>query len=120
MPLTVITLSNVPKSLKGDLSKWMQEIATGVYVGNFNTKVREKLWERVTANIEEGEATISYYYRNEIGYKFSTVNTKRESVDFDGIPLVMLKNSENFKEENIKLGYSKASKIRKSKKYKAS
>ena len=35
MPFTVITLQTVPLSLKGDLTKWMQEIATGVYVGNF-------------------------------------------------------------------------------------
>ena len=36
MPFTVITLTNVPNSLRGDLTRWMQEIATGVYVGNFN------------------------------------------------------------------------------------
>ena len=47
MPLTVITVKTVPPSLRGDLTKWMQEIATGVYVGNFNSKVREELWERV-------------------------------------------------------------------------
>lgn len=47
MPFTVITLKNTPNSLRGDPSKWMQEIATGVYVGNFNSKIREELWERV-------------------------------------------------------------------------
>lgn len=40
MPLTVITLKNSPPSLRGDLTKWMQEISIGVYVGNFNTKIR--------------------------------------------------------------------------------
>ena len=44
MPFTVITLKSSPSSLRGDLTKWMQEIATGVYVGNFNKKVREELW----------------------------------------------------------------------------
>ena len=33
MPLTVITVKNAPQALRGDLTKWMQEIATGVYVG---------------------------------------------------------------------------------------
>ena len=47
MPFTVITLKKVPQALRGDLTKWMQEITTGVYIGNFNTKVREKLWKRV-------------------------------------------------------------------------
>lgn len=32
MPLTVITLKKSPPSLRGDLTKWMQEISTGVYV----------------------------------------------------------------------------------------
>lgn len=117
MPLAVITLTNVPKSLRGDLSKWMQEIATGVYVGNFNTKIREQLWTRVKENIGEGQATISYYYRNEIGYKFDTINTHRQSIDFDGIPLVMVLNQCDDEKEVLKSGFSKASKLRKAKKY---
>ena len=70
MPLTVITVKNAPMSLKGDLTKWMQEIATGVYIGNFNSRVREKLWLRVKEKIGRGEATLSYYYRNEMRYDF--------------------------------------------------
>ena len=30
MPFTVITLKKVHPSLRGDLTKWMQEIANGV------------------------------------------------------------------------------------------
>ncbi|MDN6836187.1 MAG: type I-E CRISPR-associated endoribonuclease Cas2e, partial [Lactococcus lactis] len=88
MPFTVITLKKVPNSLRGDLTKWMQEIATGVYVGNFNTKVRSQLWERVIQSVGTGEATMSYVYRNEIGYQFETLNTQRQVADYDGIPLV--------------------------------
>lgn len=89
MPFTVITLKKVPNSLRGDLSRWMQEIATGVYIGNYNSKVREYLWKRIYDTVEEGEATISYSSRNEIGYSFSTCNTERQIIDFDGIPLVL-------------------------------
>ena len=59
MLLTVITVKNAPQLLKGDLTKWMQEIATGVYVGNFNTKVREELWRRVKENVRNRELTRS-------------------------------------------------------------
>lgn len=119
MPLTVITMKKVPKSLRGDLTKWMQEIATGVYVGNFNSKVREELWKRVQENLEEGEATLSYHYRNEIGYKFQTINCQREPVDFDGIPLVLLKTEDIEKEKgpDLKHGFSKAAKFRKAEKF---
>lgn len=111
MPLTVITIKNAPLSLRGDLTKWMQEIATGVYVGNFNARVREKLWDRVQASIGKGEATISYAYRNEIGYQFETMNTQRKVLDFDGIPLVQFPirvESDN----SSSLGYSNVSKYR--------
>ena len=102
--------------MRGDLTKWMQEIDTGVYIGNFNTKIREELWKRVKENVGEGEATISYTYRNEIGYKFETINTQREEIDFEGIPLVLIKKEEKEQQE-IKENFSKASKIHRAKKY---
>lgn len=116
MPLTVITLSKVKNSLKGDLTKWMQEIDTGVYVGNFNSKVRENLWQRVIENIDEGTATLTYAYRNEIGYEFKCINTNRNPVDFDGIPLVLIESKKDDREK-IKFGFSKQAKTRKAKKY---
>lgn len=90
MPFTVITLKNVPPSLRGDLTKWMQEIATGVYVGNFNSRVRENLWKRVCDARGTGEATMSYMCQNEIGYDFMTINADRKVIDYEGIPLILL------------------------------
>lgn len=117
MALTVITLKNSPPSLRGDLTKWMQEISTGVYVGNFNTKIREKLRERIVENVGSGEATMTYAYRNEIGYKFETHNSNKIPIDFDGIPLVFTSNNPKESKKENKLGFSKAAKMRKAKKY---
>lgn len=118
MLFTVITLKKTPSFLRGDLTKWMQEISTGVYVGNFNSKVREKLWQRVIENVKEGEATICYACRNEIGYEFKTNSKEISIADFDGIPLVMVDHKENIREANKgQLGYSKASKLRKAHQY---
>lgn len=113
MPFTVVTLSKVPSSLRGDLTKWLQEVASGVYVGNLNTKVREKLWDRVKDNLKDGEATISYYYRNEIGYKFETINGDREVLDSEGLPLVLIKKEIKEKDKNLKEGFSKAAQFKK-------
>ena len=113
MPFTVITLSKVPSSLRGDLTKWLQEVASGVYVGNLNTKVREKLWDRVKDNLKDGEATISYYYRNEIGYKFETINGDRDVLDSEGFPLVLIKKEEKETETTLKEGFSKAAQFKK-------
>lgn len=113
MPFTVVTLSKVPSSLRGDLTKWLQEVASGVYVGNLNTKVREKLWDRVKDNLKDGEATISYYYRNEIGYKFETINGDREVLDSEGLPLVLIKKEIKEKDKSLKEGFSKAAQFKK-------
>ncbi len=119
MPLTVITIKKVPRSLRGDLTKWMQEIATGVYVGNFNSRVREKLWKRVKESVQDGEATLTYAYRNELGYLFDTINSDREVIDYDGLPLVMLPLKEPT-DEKVKLGFSNAAKFRKAQRYQGS
>lgn len=109
MPMTVITLTNVPSSLRGDLTKWLQEISTGVYVGNINARIREELWERIIDNIKQGQATISYAKRNEIGYDFMVHNTKRDVIYYDGIPLVFLpKESSSLSLQQ--LGFSNAAK----------
>lgn len=115
MPLTVVTLSKVPNSLRGDLTKWMQELATGVYVGSFNIRIRELLWKRIIDNIGDGEATICYPCKNELGYCFDTMNTQREVVDFDGIPIVQRPACKERLDEKQKVGFSNASKFRKSK-----
>lgn len=118
MAVTVITITNAPSALRGDLTKWMQEIATGVYIGNFNAKIRENLWERVKNNIGKGEATLSYHSNNELGYRFETYQNRRKVIDYDGIPLVLFPicESENIS-NNIKYGFSKAYKQRNVKKY---
>ncbi len=108
MPLTVITLTNVPNSLRGELTKWMQEIATGVYVGNFNSRVREQLWQHVCDNVQNGEATISYAARNEIGYTFDSYQTKQEVFELDGLPLVRYPLHQKKDENEKKYGFSKA------------
>lgn len=115
MPFTVITLKKVPESLRGDLTRWMQEITTGVYVGNYNSRIREYLWKRVTDTVGNGEAMICYSCGNEIGYSFLTCNSERQVVDFDGIPLVLIpsKNKSEDNHEEIQLGFSNASKYQK-------
>lgn len=116
MPMTVITMQSSVLSLRGDLTKWMQEIATGVFIGNFNSKIREQLWERVKQNIGRGQATLSYYSRDELGYTFKTYQTERSVVDYDGIQLVKFPSS-SVEKGNLLQGFSNASKFQKIKKF---
>ncbi|HHY09206.1 MAG TPA: type I-E CRISPR-associated endoribonuclease Cas2 [Firmicutes bacterium] len=117
MAMTVITISNAPMSLRGDLTKWMQEIATGVYIGDLNPRVRDKLWERVVESVGRGQATLSYSARNELGYQFRTHRTRQINVSFDGIPLVMIPKGEKAVSNELKHGFSTQAKFRQARKY---
>ena len=53
-------MTNCPPRLRGDLSKWLCEINTGVYVGNVSSRVRDAVWDRVCQNLKNGQA--DYYF----------------------------------------------------------
>lgn len=116
MPLTVITMTNCPPSLRGDLTKWMQEIATGVYVGNFNSRIREELWKRIEDSVGNGSVTMSFSSQNEIGYDFKTIHSHREVVYLDGLPLVSIPSSDML-ECGIKYGFSDAAHFHNARKF---
>lgn len=114
--MIVLCVTNCPASLRGDLSKWLSEINTGVYVGRLSARVREELWDRVCTYIRDGQATMVCSTNNEQGYMFFTHNTTWKPVDFDGITLMQkpLAVSERAEQENIlPQGFSKASKYEK-------
>lgn len=108
--MIVITLTKVPNALRGDLTKWYQEIQTGVYVGNVSARVRDSLWLRIVENIGRGEATMVYNANNELGYQFKTTRHDHQVVDFDGIPLMMHLVAGQSVEKH---GYSNAAKFHK-------
>ncbi|BDR58965.1 type I-E CRISPR-associated endoribonuclease Cas2e [Xylocopilactobacillus apicola] len=112
--MIVITLTKVPRSLRGDLTKWCQEIQTGVYVGNFSARIRDQLWDRIMRDIGNGQATMVFNVQNEFGYQIRTTRIDYQVVDFDGIPLVKRLNKV---EGLVKHGFSNAAKWRKAKKF---
>lgn len=115
--MIVITLSKVPPSLRGALTKWCQEIQTGVYVGKFSARIRDALWNRIERDIGSGEATIVFNAKNELGYQFRTTRADHEVIDLDGLPFLLLKPQGG---ETIEYGFSNAAKQRKVHKFSAS
>lgn len=114
--MIVITLIDCPSSLRGDLTKWLQEINTGVYVGQVSARVREELWKRVTENAKNGRATMVYSAQNEQRLDFRVHNSTWEPIDFDGLKLVLRPSPARIQKlREQRLGYSKAAKIRKAK-----
>ena len=86
--MIVISLTDCPPKVRGDLSKWMCEINTGVYVGTVSARVRDELWLRITENLPRGRATMVYNAANEQRMEFRVHNTTWQPVDFDGLTLM--------------------------------
>jgi CRISPR-associated protein Cas2 len=109
--MIIINVSNCPPKLKGDLTKWLIEINTGIYVGKVNAKVREKLWERVCENISLGNATMVFSTNTEQGFAFKVHNSSWIPTDYEGITLMKIPiGNKKTGEENSKYGFSKVSK----------
>ncbi len=83
--MIVITMSKCPPRLRGDLSLWLMEINTGVYVGQVNYRVREALWKRVCENLQDGQATMVFSTNSEQRMEFRVHNTNWKPTDYDGI-----------------------------------
>jgi CRISPR-associated protein Cas2 len=110
----VVTLTDCPPRLRGDLSKWLMEINTGVYVGNLSARVRDELWERICSNLKTGRATMVFSAAGEQHLDFRVHNTTWEPVEFDGIKLMRrpLPNSKIHESTALSRGFSHAAQFR--------
>ena len=111
--MLVITLEKCPIALRGDLTKWLQEISVGVYVGQVSARVRDNLWKRVCVEAKHGKATMVYSARNEQHLEFRVHNTTWEPIDFDGIKLMLRPSASRLREKGERqYGHSAASMLR--------
>jgi CRISPR-associated protein Cas2 len=90
-PMVVIILERVPPNLRGDLTRWLLELRTGVFVGKLNMVVRRKVWERVCSGMKSGAGILIYSARNEQGFEIEFWGaTDRSLVDRDGLKLLQV------------------------------
>jgi CRISPR-associated protein Cas2 len=109
-----MTLTNCPPGLRGYLTKWLQEIHSGVFVGQVNARIRESLWERVSEMCKNGNAVMVYNSNNEQKMDFRVLGSTWEPIDFDGIKLMLRPSPSRLKakHEKLKSGFSNAAKRR--------
>lgn len=93
--MVVIVLEKVPKTLRGELSRWMLEVSTGVFVGSLSAAVRDLLWEKCVAKKTVGCCCQLYRTNNEQGFAIRKHGDHTRSlVDLDGLTLVAVQNAE--------------------------
>ena len=88
--MIVLVLTAVPLGLRGDLSRWLLEVAPGVFTGRVPRRVRDRLWDRVRAGVAGGSAVlVAASGKTEQGYEVMTCGQDRwVPADYDGLTLI--------------------------------
>lgn len=87
--MTVIVVAACPVGLRGHLTRWLLEIAPGVFVGKISARVRDLMWQRVLDMVRTGRAIMVYAADNEQGLAFQVHEHNWEPIDIDGITLML-------------------------------
>jgi CRISPR-associated protein Cas2 len=93
--MVVMVMERVPRSLRGELTRWLLEVQTGVFVGSVNATVRELLWKKCVARSAGGR--VCQLWSTNTEQRFAGRCTGEESrhlTDFDGLLLVEVRNAE--------------------------
>jgi CRISPR-associated protein Cas2 len=86
--VTVIVLINAPEGLRGHLTRWMVELAAGVFVGRPSRRVRDRLWRTLSDRIGDGQVVMAEPADNEQGWATRSAGRDRwHPIDFDGLIL---------------------------------
>ncbi len=89
--MTVIILERVSESVRGELTRWMLEIHTGVFVGSLSALVRDLLWDYICDKMRNGAGALVYQSNNEQGFVMKVCGrTSRRLRDFDGLQLIQI------------------------------
>ncbi len=88
--MIVLIVERATPGMRGELSRWLLEPKSGVFVGRISAMVREQLWDLVEKRLpRDGAAMMIQQSNNDQGYEIRSIGEgSRSLVDFEGIWLV--------------------------------
>ena len=109
--MVVVVLTACPSGLRGYLTRWLLEIAPGVFCGKVSARVRDEMWQRIIELSKDGRALMVHSRRGDQGLDFRVHRHDWEPVDFDGLTLIR-RPEEQTAAPTMRKGWSRASRIR--------
>ena len=86
--MVVFILQRVTPALRGELTRWLLQPHTGLFVGTVTARIRQRLWDRVCKALKGGAAIMIYPMPTEQGFAIETSGrTKKLIEDFEGLKL---------------------------------
>jgi CRISPR-associated protein Cas2 len=87
--MLVMTVTECPAQLRGELTRWLLEIRPHVYVGHVNARIRDQLWRKACEKIKDGSVLQIWNTANEQGFTMRSWNEPTYRVrEFEGVLLV--------------------------------
>jgi CRISPR-associated protein Cas2 len=89
--MIVMVLEKVPLRLRGELTRWLVEPRTGVFVGHVNAMVRDRLWQKC-CNARGSGGVIQLWSTNNEQHFAMRMNgdTSRQIVELEGLQLIQV------------------------------
>jgi CRISPR-associated protein Cas2 len=89
--MVVMVLEKVNASARGELTRWLLEVRSGVFIGHINALVREKLWEKCIKNNPAGGVLQAWSSNNEQHFQMRiSGDTSRWIVYEEGLQLIKI------------------------------
>ena len=89
--MVVMVLEKVPTSVRGELTRWLVEARTGVFVGHVNAMVRDRLWDKCCTAKRAGGVLQIWSTNTEQRFKMrARGSTQREIVELDGLQIIRI------------------------------
>lgn len=87
--MVIMVVEKVPVSLRGELTHWLLEVKTGVYIGDINARVRDRLWRKCCERKGAGVVFQAWSTNTEQGYQMRLEGESyRKVVDWEGIQMI--------------------------------
>lgn len=97
--MVIMILEKVPTSLRGELTRWLLEPRSGVFVGHVSARVRDQLWQKCCKSKQSGGVFQAWSTNNEQRFQMRNHgDTSRQIVNIEGIQLIMIPTPANEKE----------------------
>ncbi len=91
--MVIMILEKVPAGVRGELTRWLLEVKTGVFVGHVSARVRDKLWEKCCKAKRMGGVTQIWTTNTEQRFQMRmSGETSREIVEMEGLQLIRIPN----------------------------
>lgn len=89
--MLVMILEKVPIRLRGELTRWLVEPRSGIFVGHVNGMVRDRLWEKCCNARGAGGVIQLWSTNNEQHFAMRmSGETSRKIVELEGLQLIQI------------------------------